>query len=238
MAVDLFIAASALGVAGSVTAAFWKYEDVASPEAKQAVASWLKYRGSDSISSRWADQLVTAFNRIFGERHLSLTCFLRSCLASLIAVSTMCLVWRTLRPEEFAEFYDAFVSYPLIGWPTSKMFMLLIIFGFNLIPDYFSYMKSRMILKAMSGSESGLSRLWQFAILDTFLTATIFCLLWQASWVSLFLVGHVKAISLSPVVISRCTSIVCEALASLPASPARALPRSVGYYRPKRNKPN
>jgi len=33
--------------ASSIIGAFWKYEDVASPQAKQMTAAWLKYRGSN-----------------------------------------------------------------------------------------------------------------------------------------------------------------------------------------------
>jgi hypothetical protein len=170
MTADLFVAAaSALGVAGSVAAAFWKYEDVASPEAKQTVASWLKYRGSDSTSPKWADHLVTAFNRIFGQRHLSLSCFLRSCLASLIAFSVLFLVWSILRPGEFSNFYS--------GRSLGDMMWLLVgVAILNGIPDYISYMKSRIILATMSRSER-LSRMWQLAAIDALLTVAIFLVL-------------------------------------------------------------
>jgi hypothetical protein len=177
MAVDLFIAAaSAAGAAGTVMAAFWKYEDVASPEAKQTIASWLKYRGSAPTYPRWADQLVTAFNWFFGERHFTLKCFMRSCLASLIAVSGLALVWGILRPQEFA--YLFFIS------DSSKsglaISLLLFVLAFNCIPDYVSYMKSRMILRVMSRSKRHF-RLWEYAAIDTLLSAGIFFLLLAVS---------------------------------------------------------
>jgi predicted outer membrane lipoprotein len=55
---------TAVAAAAAVITAFWKYEDVASLEAKQKVTRWLKYSGPTADHPGWADHLVTAFSKI------------------------------------------------------------------------------------------------------------------------------------------------------------------------------
>jgi len=168
---DLYLTAgSATAAAAAVMGAFWKYEDVASAEMKAAVVGWLKYRGPKAPGPGWTDHLVIVFNKIFGERHFTLKCFRRSCLASLIAVCLMFLVWRLLRPQEFGLYFEVHneISDGLISF-----FLVFIAFLVNCLPDYVSYMKTRSILRAMSGSQ-GFLRLFEFALLDTALTIMIF----------------------------------------------------------------
>jgi hypothetical protein len=168
---DLYLTAGgATAAATAVAGVFWKYEDVASAEMKSAVVGWLKYRGPNAPNLGWTDHLVIAFNKIFGERHLTLKCFRRSCLASLIAVCLMFVVWRVLRPQEFALYFEVHNenSAGLISF-----FLVILAFFVNCLPDYVSYMKTRSILRVMSGSQDFL-RLCAFALLDTMLTIVIF----------------------------------------------------------------
>jgi hypothetical protein len=163
----------AVGAAATVTGAFWKYEDVASPEAKLKVTHWLTYSGSTAKHPEWADHLVVAFNRIFGERHFSLKCFFRSCLASTIATSAVLLFWVVRRPEEFHSFFEMHIA--RWGESTPVLAVLVLTIILNYIPDYFSYMKTRLILKWIAKSE-GTPRLLALAVLDTILSVVIFIL--------------------------------------------------------------
>jgi hypothetical protein len=149
-----------------VIAGFWKYEDVASPEVRSTITNWLNYRGGPSSAiPSWPQHLVTAFNTVFGERHLSLKCVIRSCIASLLAMSTMIFIWWLLRPNEFL----AFIQNP----KHTVLAVFFFILPFNFIPDYLSYMKTRIILASMAKSR-GFSQLWQFVAVDTLLTLFIF----------------------------------------------------------------
>jgi hypothetical protein len=169
----LALIGGALGAGGTVTAAFWKYEDVASLEAKQRVTRWLTYRGSTTDHPGCADHLVTAFNKIFGERHFSAKCFWRSCLASTIAICTMTLAWALLRPEEFSSLYEFLSFYNrTAALATLVIFIILV----NCVPDYLSYMKTRMILKKLTRLETTFGVV-VFAVLDSALTAMIFLVL-------------------------------------------------------------
>jgi hypothetical protein len=60
-----------------------------------------------------------------------------------------------------------------IGPLLFSMIFLLNMVILNCIPDYFSYMKTRILLKKIATSES-LSRILGFAALDTAVTALIF----------------------------------------------------------------
>ena len=58
-------------------------ENTANPSAKRSAADWIKSIAAKSTSQtivespRW---FIEAFDRIFGDRHLTWRCFLRSCV--------------------------------------------------------------------------------------------------------------------------------------------------------------
>jgi hypothetical protein len=186
---DNFLASvlAAATVAGGVSGAFWKYEDVASPEAKLKVTHWLRHDGPTTDHQEWADHLVVAFNKIFGARHFSLKCFFRSCLASVIAVAMMFLIWVVHDPEGYSSYIAHLSSINETDVRTLAP-PIIVIFGallFNSIPDYFSYMKTRVILNRITRS-SGIVRLLSFVALDTGLSllitiVAIELILWIAS---------------------------------------------------------
>jgi hypothetical protein len=158
------------GAAGAVLGTFWKYEDVASPEAKVRVTHWLRYTGPMASRPGWADHLVVAFNKIFGERHFSLKCILRSCLASIVAVCIMFVAWKLLRKDEFVSFAANRVRGEGV---LALVFIILAGFIINLLPDYISYMKARKILEKIAKAKSAINVLI-FAVLDTVVSVLIF----------------------------------------------------------------
>jgi hypothetical protein len=152
----------AAALAGPVIGVFWKFEDIASAELKGMVIRGLKYGGTSSEVG-WAGQLTVIFAKVFGERHFSWKCFYRSCLASVFAFGFMFTAWALIRTEDFKSFIarDDFLHL--------LYFYLIFIPMFNVVPDYFSYMKTRVILKALSRYHK-LLQVVQFALIDTFLT--------------------------------------------------------------------
>jgi hypothetical protein len=155
---------------------FWKFEDTASPELKRMVVRWLRYRGSPSDA--WSNQLVRIFTKIFGERHFTWKCFGRSCLASLFAVCMGIALWMTTRTYEqlmeslsgsFVSFEEEPALYPKLAPTDFAVFVVLL----NCVPDYFSYMKTRVILRWMSNSDR-VVHIFLFACLDTVSTVLLF----------------------------------------------------------------
>src|SRR5262249_24471312 len=161
---------AAAGAAAAVMGAFWKYEDVASSEAKLTVTHWLSYSGPKGEPG-WPQHLVVAFNRIFGERHFSFKCIWRSCLASTIAVLIFSFVWVTTRPDEFKSLVTG-EKYSIAVLVVGPILATAIL---NWVPDYFSYMKTRLILKKISKAHGALGLLG-FAFIDTVLTIILFLL--------------------------------------------------------------
>jgi len=141
---------------------FERAENIAKEDLKKAVSSWLK---NTHVPNRpkWPAIFALLFDRVFGTRHWSFSCFLRSSLASVIAVTIMTFVWGAIRPEDFFSRFES----------GSDFFVIFIMAGmFNLIPDYISLLESRYVIKLL-GKRPSTFKLLSFLIIDFFLTAII-----------------------------------------------------------------
>ena len=129
---------------------------------KDKLALWLsgKYRSS------WTIHFCRMFDRVFTDQHFSLTCFFRSCIASLLAVSFIYILFGPVLGllQERAEFETSFITIIILG---------VII---NLIPDYISLFQTRWILKYYSRTDNvGLQLL--ILIADLVITGAIISLM-------------------------------------------------------------
>jgi hypothetical protein len=171
----------AAGLAGTVIGVFWKFEDTASTDLKQMVIRGLRYSGTSSEVG-WAGQITVIFAKVFGERHFSWKCFYRSCLASVFAFGFMFAAWALIRNEDFRSFIARPDFFHLL------YFYLIFVPLFNMVPDYFSYMKTRIILRGVSRYD-GFLDVVQFSLIDTLLTILmwLFGFLLAASVARLFI---------------------------------------------------
>ena len=94
-----------LGLAGTwamACAGIWTLADRAEKavthDARLALQVWLTTVDIAKPWTSWASSFTAAFDAVFGTRHLSVACFLRSCIASLITVVLMFCVWAFVRP--------------------------------------------------------------------------------------------------------------------------------------------
>jgi hypothetical protein len=119
------------GVLGVIV---WKFfetvENLLTEKTKFEIAVWLVgVKTADKVP--WPETFARLFDRVFGEKHLSLKCFSRSVIASLSVFSLNVLF--------------------LSGWPGLTMFeswrMWTIIVFTNCVPDYLSLVKTRFLLK-------------------------------------------------------------------------------------------
>jgi len=128
---------------------FERAEETASAEGRRRVANWLRVgRGEDPSGADWAEGFVGAFDRVFGPRHLSLHCFLRSMAVSMLAVTVLLLLWTALRGEQFAAFA---AERGVAGLGE----LVLITFLVNVVADYLSLLETRYafgLLSRISGS--------------------------------------------------------------------------------------
>lgn len=125
----------AFGIAGAFYATTRWFGGHMSPDAKESLALWLMGTEEDN----WPRQFRALFDRTFGERPLSARFVLRSCIASLLAVLALYLLFDVALGvmETRAESRLALAQALLIGA------------AINLVPDYLSLVETRWLLGQM-----------------------------------------------------------------------------------------
>jgi hypothetical protein len=155
---------------------FEKSESVASQDTRLRIARWLKRLDLDVTTSRWPTTFISLFDSVFGKRHLSWLCFLRSCVASSCVVAMVLLVW--------AAFHWNSVRIMMkLGARASTVFVGLLIATtcMSLIPDYVSLLKTRYILQRMRGMRS-YARVAGLLALDLLATGCLALGVYAGAW--------------------------------------------------------
>jgi hypothetical protein len=126
-------------VGGSVLGVFELGERLASQRAKDALSKWLL---SFDVQKARAlpDGTQELFERIFGERHFSLKCFIRSAAFSLGAMAFLFVLAFLIDPNEALQMADRFFYHGL--W-----ILLTIWLTWSVLIDYISLFKTRVILR-------------------------------------------------------------------------------------------
>jgi hypothetical protein len=126
-------------VAGSVLGVFELGERLASQRAKDALSNWLVAFDIQKAKAL-PDGTQQIFERIFGERHFSLKCFMRSAVFSLCAIAFIGILLILIYPKAFskAEFWHGDLV------PTWLAFTVW--FPWSILIDYLSLFKTRVIL--------------------------------------------------------------------------------------------
>ena len=142
-----------LGFGSAVWTLFERAETVIRPEIRTSISRWLQNADLGQAVKSWPDSFGKVFDAVFGERHLSLKCFIRSSLASITAVLLVSIVAWAVDPEIFRQLTtDVLIAdHPILNIITS---MLLLGALLNLIPDFISLLESRYIIKWMSQKKS------------------------------------------------------------------------------------
>src|SRR5690349_8391160 len=125
-------------VTGGIWKLFERVERVTSADAKGEVAAWIRQLQAGAPLRRLAHFFTASFDAVFGTKHLSWRCFYRSCVASLVVVICLYLLWAALRPLEVAD--SVFIT----GIHSAQLsrrvaFVVLLVTGttviYNFIPD-------------------------------------------------------------------------------------------------------
>ncbi|MEO1471105.1 MAG: hypothetical protein AAFV86_18825, partial [Pseudomonadota bacterium] len=127
------------GVAAAVAAAMagltFAAGSLLHPDRRAAIGLWLA--GAESEET-WSKTFVSLFDAVFGARHLSLKCFVRSAIASLIAVAG---IWMLMgEAGTFALRLEAELGLGAV---------LVIALGVNVVADYVSLLETRWLLGQM-----------------------------------------------------------------------------------------
>jgi len=138
-------------LAGIVWKFFDKVEGVLTDRTKHEIARWLRVRCVESglltdSTVTWPGTCATIFDRVFGEKHLSWKCFLRSTFVSLVLSM---VAWIMVTFSQFHNEHGHLNFTPYIffryGGPILLGFCLL----FNALPDYVSLLVTRWLLTLM-----------------------------------------------------------------------------------------
>lgn len=134
-----------------------------SPELKENITLWLwgEYKNT------WAAQYCQLFDFVFGQRHLSISCFFRSCLGSLFAVIFCYFL--------FQDGFKIFGEDARIQEEISLAKALIYGIFLNFIPDYLSLLETRWLLKQLSLVKSYIGQ-FLMLLLDLILTGLIISL--------------------------------------------------------------
>lgn len=108
----------------------------------------------------FSEKYISAFNRVFGEKHFSISSFLRCALISFLSVAILFSFWRFHLQSSESE------GNALIG-------VLFLAAFLNVLPDYVSIRQTRWVLAKLSGVGSMMQRV-AWIIVDVVLTALIF----------------------------------------------------------------
>ncbi len=128
------------------------------------LADWL----TGKYQSSWVKHFNKFFDSVFGEKHFSVKCFIRSCIGSLFAVIILFGIFDgafdffTDGVKNSARIETEFTFYQVIG----------LCFTLNFIPDYLSLLQTRWVLQKMELVSSTVGKL-TLMIVDLILTATI-----------------------------------------------------------------
>lgn len=137
------VLAAGFAVAGFIWAFFEKVEDILPGKTIAEISDWLLGVSLGETLRTWPGTFAKLFDRVFGERHLSWHCFLRSCLATLAAVTLTLAVLSMISRDIAADVWNA------------KLFLLCAV-GNNLLFDYISLLKTRWFIRRLEATSAAL----------------------------------------------------------------------------------
>jgi hypothetical protein len=118
-----------------------------SQDAKETLTMWLW----GEYESSWPEHFCNLFDSVFGAKHLSLRCFIRSALASVFSVVLLYVL--------FAEVLGVLDPESRAGGEMPIGKALLLGAAINIIPDYLSLFETRWLLKRFERVNSILGQL-------------------------------------------------------------------------------
>ena len=149
-----------LSLGGGIWVLFERAETVIKPNVREDISRWLRNLDPGGSLRNWPDAFGKVFDSVFGERHLSWKCFVRSAITSIISVAIMTVLFIILTTQA--------------SLPDLEGYLFIVMSGviFNVIPDYVSLLETRVVLQLMKRS-STIGRA-VLVIADLLLTFAIF----------------------------------------------------------------
>ena len=153
------------GIIGGIWLLFSKAENLVESKIKTDISSWLSNLNPEGKLVNWPTTFASVFDSIFGKKHLSWRCFSMSCIASVLSVLMLTILWWALHPKLFHT-VDHTVD-------KSLYIFIILTLCFNIILDYFSLIKTRYIICKYINVNSA-TNIIVFLFIDLVATAFIF----------------------------------------------------------------
>ena len=134
--------------AGIVWKFFDKVEAVLTDDTKLEIAVWLLGVKTAEKVKTWPETFAKLFNRVFGTRHFSVKCAVRSCIGSLCA---LVVAITFISPQSWISFgatVDIKTNERDLSYPYWPFFALSIVVGL-FAPDFVSLLETRWMLKLL-----------------------------------------------------------------------------------------
>lgn len=168
-------------------AAFWKADDFLRPGFVILTGKKLQDLSVSNISiRRWTVIFLIYFQNIFGDKHFSKKCFLRSSIISLLLLFILQIfLFHILKSDTNLMAIEAI----LISLPPVLVFLVPI----NIMADFFSLLETRILLRLFAQKKRAISR-GAILLFDVLLTSII----WIIS--TLLILVIVQIIDIAPTV--------------------------------------
>ncbi|MDH5232639.1 MAG: hypothetical protein OEY38_21480 [Gammaproteobacteria bacterium] len=160
---------AAAWTAGTVAGLFAATHQVSKASYNKSLATFLKESSISHWLNNWPSEFAKFFDSVFDHKHFTLKCFLRSCIASTVALILTIVGFFLIADIGWAQYWQSWS-----GVPTDRIVLAftIILLG-NFIPDYLSLLETRFILSRITSSPT-LFRTFFLLVLDLFLTALVF----------------------------------------------------------------
>ncbi len=179
---------------GGVWLLFVIPEEALPDTTKKSISDWLKNVRLPAGMEQWPTWFTEAFDHVFGKRHFSIRCFVRSCVASSVCSFILLLIWISYREDVSLSISSLSGVFPPYT-PLAALWMFALL---NWLPDYLSLLETRHVLQWMKRANSWKDML-RLLVIDFFLTS----LIWIASLVIYitYLFGSLQHVSSIPALI-------------------------------------
>lgn len=161
---------------GGVITLFWKGDELLSEEARQRLAVLLKEVSFSKLAREWPDRFIEMFDGIFGKKHFTLSCFWRSCVASISIFSILLIIFSAIYKSLAVAMFDNLSNLFDNNGITMEFVIFFAIIISNVFVDFLSLFETRQIIKLISIKPT-LIRMTAFIILDLILTIIIYSII-------------------------------------------------------------
>lgn len=134
--------------AGGVASLFVATNQVTSAEARERLAQTLKGLSMAAWMNVWPKHFIDLFDSLFGKRHLTVNCFLRSSLASLLALLVLFVAFLIASDTSLGRYLDSWYVDQWADDPVLALSLGITIVG-NFLPDYLSLLETRFVLSRL-----------------------------------------------------------------------------------------